>query len=193
MIAPLIAAQIARDAYTKDPTWSVGAFDAVMMWYAGNPVIAIRGTTTNPETWLADAIAIPVHHHGIGWCDAGFLECALALWPKMNQGMLSACTVIGHSLGGAAAVLISALAAAERCAPPALITFGAPRAGSWKVKRLLSGIQVAMYRNGDDPVPLLPWLPFFYMHPRKLIQVGKATWNPIDDHYIEAYERALGG
>ena len=48
-----------------------------------------------------------------------------------------------------------------------------------------------LYRTGDDPVPDVPWLPALYLHPRALIPIGEPAFDPLVDHHITAYGRAL--
>ena len=66
------------------------------------------------------------------------------------------------------------------------------RRAARKVRRLLRPIAMRCYRNGNDPVPDVPWLPGVYVHPRRQIEIGTPADDPLADHHIGAYERALG-
>ena len=65
------------------------------------------------------------------------------------------------------------------------------RRAARKVRRLLRPIAMRCYRNGDDLVPDVPWMPGIYVQPRALIPVGDAALDPLVDHPIAAYRRAL--
>ncbi|MHB8388125.1 MAG: lipase family protein [Acidiferrobacteraceae bacterium] len=191
MLPAAVAARIAADAYSQEPTWTVGTFDAIRMQEGRRAVVAIRGTTANPLTWAADATAFPVYDGVLGCCDAGFLLIARLFWRVIHNAIGPHTAFVGHSLGGAVAVLLGALAAAENRGPHEIVTFGAPRAGSWKLRRLLADVPMRMFRNGDDPVPLVPWIPLVYLHPRKNIEIGAAAVDPIEDHRIASYQAVL--
>jgi hypothetical protein len=94
-------------------------------------------------------------------------------------------------MGGAIALPVGALLLVDGVRLSAIVTFEAPRCGGWKLRRVLSRINLGLYRNGDDPVPDVPWLPGVYMHPRRLVQIGEPAFDPLEDHHIAAYRRAL--
>jgi hypothetical protein len=57
----------------------------------------------------------------------------------------------------------------------------------------LAHVPVRQYRYGDDPVPLVPWLPGVFEHMRALVQIGWPALNPIADHAIAKYEAEVAG
>ena len=191
--------RIVARSYT-DATWWAGELSALYTIANGRRVVAIPGTKREIGEWLRDFDAWPVWDRYLGLCHRGFRDGAWELWNRyplqsrwpLTRWDFSGAIIAGHSLGGALALLLAGILVAERTPPAAVITFGAPRCGSWKLRRLLSPIAVRSYRNGDDPVPDVPWLPGVYLHPRRQIEIGTPALDPIADHHIGAYERALG-
>ena len=184
--------RIVARSYT-DATWWAGELSALYtMADEGYSVFAIPGTKREIGEWLRDFDAWPTWDATLGICHAGFCAGAWELYRRIPFSHFSAKIIVGHSLGGALALLLGGILSVEQVAPITVVTFGAPRCGSWKLRRLLSPIAVRSYRNGDDPVPDVPWLPGVYLHPRRQIEIGTPAADPLADHHIGAYERALG-
>jgi hypothetical protein len=84
----------------------------------------------------------------------------------------------------------------QQGAPWAVYGFEPPRVcadetlgGLFKVH----GVQVNLYRNGQDVVPLVPRLLRAWQHPAPLIAIGRAAW-PVPnvvDHQLERVVQAL--
>ena len=186
--------RLVAQSYTK-ATWFAGELSALYtIAVDGRPIFAIPGTKREIGEWLRDFSAWPVWDDTLGICHAGFCSGAWDLYRSAPVASANFCgaIIVGHSLGGALALLLAGILMAERTPPAAVVTFGAPRCGSWKLRRLLSPIAVRSYRNGDDPVPEVPWLPGIYIHPRRQIEIGTPALDPIADHHIGAYLRAVG-
>ena len=188
-----LAAIVARSYHSA--TWKAGELSALFTISNNSRIIAIPGTKHEIGEWLRDFDAWPVWDRWLGICHRGFRDGAWELWRRSPLASMDfgGAIVAGHSLGGALAILLGAIMTVERTPPAAVITFGAPRCGSWKLRRLLSPIAVRSYRNGDDPVPDVPWLPGVYVHPRRQIEIGTPAPDPISDHHIGAYEKAVAG
>ena len=147
--------RVVARSYTK-ATWWAGELSALYTIAGDRRVIAIPGTKREIGEWLRDFDAWPVWDSALGICHRGFRDGAWGLWrlsPLADADFYGA-IIVGHSLGGALALLLGGILMAERITPAAIVTFGAPRCGSWKLRRLLSSIPVRSYRNGDDPVPV---------------------------------------
>ena len=192
MPSDLDLCRLVAQSYTR-ATWFAGELSARYTLVDERPIFAIPGTKREIGEWLRDFAAWPTWDGTLGICHAGFCAGAWELYRRapMASVNFSGAVIVGHSLGGALALLLGGILMARRTPPVAVVTFGAPRCGSWKLRRLLSPIAVRSYRNGDDPVPDVPWLPGVYLHPRRQIQIGTPADEPLADHHIGAYERAL--
>ena len=115
----------------------------------------------------------------------GFQDAYKSIRHKV-QGMIrpaSKTVFVGHSLGGALAVM----AAMETCAHrPRVITFGCPRIGNAAFNRLLesTGVDVLHLRTAFDPVPKVP-LYFPTTHGRDMVL--DSTINPVEAHFLSEY------
>ncbi len=178
-------AQLALDAYHLPATAAAGNFHARVSEDAGGRVIAFRGSTADPRDWLADLHFDLAHDPQIGMVHRGFLAGARALLPFLPQDA-RATALTGHSLGGALALVIGALFVAQARPPVAIVTFGAPRAGLSEFCQLLAAVDVRQYRRGDDPVPLVPLLPFRHVR-EPLIAIGRAQVPAIECHRMAGY------
>ncbi len=192
------AAVLAEAAYREAPSYRWQDVHALRSDAWGAPLIAFRGTTRDLEDWLRDLEAWPERCPQLGWCHAGFLKGARqierALWLEFVRSGARP-VLAGHSLGGALALLTGALLAAHGVMPRAIVTFGAPRAGFAKLRRVLRAVAVEQYRFGEDVVPTVPWAlwPLLrYAHVRAPTPVGTSTGDALADHHIANYVRVLG-
>jgi Lipase (class 3) len=140
-------------------------------------VVAIPGT--DPTSWQdieADIADIVPHDDPfIGTVGRGIYMRAAALWHELRNRVPERWVVTGHSLGGAIAHQVTALAANEGKAPRHCMTFAAPRS-LWRTAALkvacVDGVDFA--RFGDE-VPNLPdWLGM--QRPREVTMLG----DPVD-------------
>ena len=179
-------AQAASDAYKLTPMWTFNDVHAVKM----GDIISFPGTVpTNLEDWLRDFDAVPDYHHLLGWCHRGFLTGGLGLYPLVKSAIDHSTILVGHSLGGALAVIIAALAMLDGIKVSALVTFGAPRCGFHTLVNVVAPIPVRQYHDGNDPVPDVP---LGYLHVRTpLIKIGHDELDPINAHMIDKYIAAM--
>ena len=192
MISDADLCRIVARSYTS-ATWWAGELSALYTAADGARVIAIPGTKHEIGEWLRDFDAIPTWDRDLGICHRGFRDGAWELYRRcpLTAHDFAGSIIVGHSLGGALALLLAAICAFIEQPPRAVVTFGAPRCGSWKLRQLLRRVPLRLYRNGDDPVPDVPWMPGIYLHPRALIPIGEAAFDPLVDHSIAVYRRAL--
>lgn len=121
-------------------------------------VLAVRGTS-NIENAIVDAafVLMPDKLSGID-IHQGFLLSARDIYqqvqPEINPGYKI--NTIGHSLGGAAALILAMMFDAQGYSIGEVITFGQPKVtnigGSQKFKHL----NITRFVNPKDVVPLLP-------------------------------------
>lgn len=186
-------ALLAQEAYNAPP--DIGRVDsasrAIVRQTPVGLVIAFRGSD-NDACWEADFDAFPMDVDGIGKLHRGILGA----WQAMSTPVLAAIkgkpvTLVGHSLGGALALMCAIQMTVSGNAPAAVWGFGAPRVSpGTEFGELLAHVPITLYRNGNDIVPMLPvdW----YL-PRPMIHIGSPEMpfdNPFD-HKMERYAAAL--
>lgn len=138
---------------------------------AGEALIATRGTSPDVADWLTDAkFAFQVGPSG-RLVHAGFNETWRSFsehvdgFLRQHQPRRLHC--VGHSLGGALAMLNAEIAAMRGYGEVVVYTFGAPRVGDWFHRQALVRAVGAdnFYRVFDiaDPVPMVPLFPYFHV------------------------------
>lgn len=168
-------ALLAQEAYTAKP--DIGNADsasrAIVRQTADGLVIAFPGSD-NLECWLHDFDAIPVMVPGIGDVHQGFWNA----WTAISVDVLAAVggkpvTLVGHSLGGALAIVAAAAMTVGGNPPAAVYAFEPPRVSpTLAVRTLLAKVPVHLYRNGND---LVPDLPVGWNHAALLNRIGHAA------------------
>lgn len=149
---------------------------------------AFRGTESLTDV-ITDIRARAGKFHGV-LVHVGFREAYLAVANVVREYACRQDTLhlVGHSLGGAIAVL--AALDLHRLFPAMrlhLTTFGAPRVGEAALRRAMAGVAQTRYANPLDPVThvphlLLPGIPAF--HSCEPIRAGR--WLP-PWHRLSAY------
>lgn len=91
-------------------------------------IVAVRGSD-EARDWLTN-IRLWYRHSPVGWVHTGYFEAASALLEAL-EGRLDGRPIYfaGHSMGGAVATLMAALAAASGASVAGLYTFGQPQVG----------------------------------------------------------------
>lgn len=191
-MTPASLCTLAAEAYNDPPTFSVAGdvHCTVTPQVDGAVVAAFRGTVlTNALDWLRDFDDFPDASQ-IGTCFRGFLTGAQQALPNL-RGLGRPLILTGHSLGGALAIAAAAFLVQEGRAPLFCTTFGAPRVSlDGELTKILASVPGYRYRCGDDPIPLVPWAG---RPDRDVTRIGRATLDPIADHMIAAYARAIIG
>ena len=144
-------------------------------------VVAIAGThPDDPLDWIRDLRTLPWLFPTVGVCHSGFGSGGTAVAERVLaavRGDARLMTVIGHSLGGAMALVVGArlIAAGRRVR---IVTFGAPRVAflaNLALPRLAHGaLELAEYRREGDPVPHVPTRPLF-RHLTRGIAIGRSA------------------
>lgn len=186
-MSPRDYALIAQEAYTAKP--DIGDADsasrAIVRHTDAGLCIAFPGTD-NADCWLADLNALPMSVPGIGDVHRGFWQA----WEAISVPVLAAIagqpvTLVGHSLGAAIALLAAAEMTMSGNPPAAVFAFEPPRVSPGiAVRTLLSGVQLHLYKNGND---LVPDLPLGWSHAGLLTHIGKPVLllPNVADHSIE--------
>lgn len=138
--------------------------------YAGDVLIATRGTAQTVD-WLSNlniGMQLGPSSHLV---HAGFHE----VWKSFRQEIFdflrnrnpSRIHCVGHSLGGALAMLNADALSGQGVAPVSLYTFGAPRAGdvffSRSMTKRLGAEHIHRVSASSDPVPMIPLFPFCHL------------------------------
>ncbi len=167
--------------------------------HQGECLVAVRGTQTVPDG-LTDAYmagdrgpsGLPVHR--------GFNRLANSILPQLRAALRgrnpSAIHFVGHSLGGATAVLLAD--ALHGVASANLYTFGAPRAGTQVHSEFLTSAigagNIFRVYHDTDPVPMVPIYPFTHVPANRrgylLAGSGAIVWPAA--HSLALYQRNIG-
>jgi triacylglycerol lipase len=192
MIDDIALCLAASAAYIDSPTILKDDIHVVFSQVGDVTIVAFRGTEpTDISDWIRDFDAIPIDTKELGICHRGFYTGASLVLPELIDRLQGCKFVItGHSLGGALAILAGALLAFNNLIPLQLTTLGAPNISVGdRVKKFLNNTPGYRYRNGNDPVPLIPTWP--YGIDREHTQIGQPLLNPISDHMLDQYLKAL--
>lgn len=192
-MTPRDFALLAQEAYDAPP--DIGQLDsasrAIVRETPGGLVIAFRGSD-NKACWEADFDAFPMDVDGIGKLHRGIWQA----WEAISAQVLAAIdgkpvTLVGHSLGGALALMCAIEMTVSGNAPASVWGFEPPRISPGpEFGPLLAHVPITLYRNGNDVVPMVP--PDWY-HPVPLTLIGTPTM-PFDnafDHKMELVIAAL--
>jgi pimeloyl-ACP methyl ester carboxylesterase len=138
--------------------------------FAGDVLIVTRGTAQTQD-WLSNLnIALQIGPSG-HLVHAGFHE----IWKTFRQDITeflrgrnpARIHCVGHSLGGALAMLNADALSSAGVAPVSVYTFGAPRAGdllySRAISRRLGSANIHRVSASSDPVPMIPLFPFCHI------------------------------
>jgi hypothetical protein len=193
-MTPRDYALIAQEAYTAAP--DIGKADsasrAIVRQTADGLVVAFPGSD-NAACWEVDFDAEPIAVAGAGRVHGGFWRA----WQAISVDVLAAIggrpvTLVGHSLGGALAIMCAIEMVVSGNAPVAVYGFEPPRVSPGAdIATLLARVPVTLYRNGLDIVPTLPpdW-----EHAAPLVSIGtpELPFPNTLDHKLERVITALG-
>ncbi len=123
--------------------------------------IAIRGTKSIQD-FIADGVYIKVHDASLGIMGhAGFEVLGKALYNRirnddrfLKEGYRT--TITGHSLGGAAALILYLHLVKDSAKLGPLYTFGQPKVTDEEGVNEYSCLPILRFMNQNDPVPLTP-------------------------------------
>lgn len=175
------------EAYTGAPTWASDTAHAVGHDCGSYVVVSLKGTNTL-EDIVTDIRDLPwLNHKKLGIVPAGFAASAESIFSRVLADVQRPIIWNGHSLGGAQAHIMAALAVLAGRAPLMLTTCGCPKTGS--LLGLTKSIPGEDYWNYGDPVPLFP---LGYDRDRLMVRVGTPdTLIDISRHLLVSYSAAL--
>lgn len=207
MLTELDLAKLCQRLYDTHQGWDFiweqpeHAMTAAIMSLPERDVIVCEGSHT-PLDWIDDAIsevpAIPIHPQ-LGEVPAGFY----APLPKFLDAIIGhvrpSPVIIGHSLGGARAVILGAMFTLGVKPPSAVVAWGCPRPGTATMAKVLNDVPVRWYDNapGDDAdkvctaprtIPkILPWQHIGLMTRFQEPAPPDDPWGPLRFHHFELY------
>lgn len=157
----------------------------------GVRVVAFPGSQTRID-WLRDLNAQPFDHPELGMIHAGMWEGMDDFFAAIKDDLVGELVFVGHSLGCARAAYLAGLCSVAGIPVSKLFLFAPPRCSFDVLPMMLSGL-VEAYRNGVDPVPMVPFFlpPLEDWHPiGSYTQIFVTPQNPIDIfawHSIDLY------
>ncbi len=154
--------------------------------YIGNDTVLVMRGSDDVEDWLRDLSVWPDWTND-GVVDAGFADGLGGFIGVVKPAIKGNLILTGHSLGGARCCII-----ATRIKASQMILFGCPRVGLDDFKECVvkSGVDIQSYRNGDDPVPLVP--PYYEpVIPPTQLKPAQSFVDPVQYHYIDNYAASL--
>ena len=152
-------------------------------------IVSCRGTEpTKFADIAADLKTIPIRHPRNGRVHQGFHEYTMLVYPEIldivqksrtakqkKDGSYPNVFVVGHSLGGAMAVLVAENLTNDGIPVKELRTYGQPRVGNRKFREHLEGCEIGAYIryvNNNDIVPSVPPTWLLFVHGGKLMYIN---------------------
>jgi len=193
-VTPRDYALLAQRAYSTPP--AIGQEDGAARAIIEGSAVAFPGTN-NVACWLADLDAELEQIDGLGGLHAGFWRALCSIREALLALPTPAVTV-GHSEGGALAILFAAALCLAGRPPREVYAFEPPRVSADSTLAALfeaHGVAVHIYRNGNDVVPLVPRVLHPWQHSATVYDIGAPSLPVpnVEDHFIERVIAALGG
>ncbi|WP_407059293.1 lipase family protein (plasmid) [Ralstonia syzygii subsp. celebesensis] len=191
-MTPRDYAQLAQRAYLVQP--QIGAESSAARAIMEGDAVAFPGTN-NVACWLADLDARVMQVDGLGALHRGFWGALCSIRVAL-MALPAPVVTVGHSEGAALAILFAAALCLAGRPPKAVYGFEPPRVsadGTLASVLNTHGVQVSLYRNGEDVVPLVPRLLHDWQHPAPLIKIGRPAlpMPNVSDHAIGRVIQAL--
>jgi hypothetical protein len=204
MIDDVTACELAKAIYRPI---APGVFDCVIdtdditcgiAHVQGSTVFAFAGSE-NAEDWARDFFAVPYCHPRLGTLHAGFWAGMGDAWVALRRHAQGSIAIVCHSLGCAHGAIFAGLCAQAGIAVEQLVMFAPPRVSYRSLRDIVTAhvIRITAYRNGKDPVPLVPLtIPLVeaWVEMAPLVSLNEAPadpGNPFGYHKIDLYLRGL--
>lgn len=188
-------ALLAQEAYSAKPDIGVAASSsrAIVRQTIAGLVVAFPGSD-NFDCWTTDFDIEPIDVVGVGKVHRGFWSAWSAIAsPVLDAIGTTPVTFVGHSLGGAIAILAAVSLIASGRPVAAVYGFEPPRVSpDLGVRTLLSKVPVHLYKNGND---IVPDVPLGWQQAGLLNRIGKPLlpFANVQDHELGRVIEALSG
>jgi len=205
-VTDLELALAAQDCYAErgaawEQVWDLeGVWVATRQNAAEERMVAFRGSLT-VEDWYRDLEVLPTHLRGIGWVHSGFARSMVDVLAELRPTLAErSCWLTGHSLGAARAWILAGLIVAARdiALPLGIVTFGCPRPGFPRLRRVVGRPTMARrtYENAGDPVADVPLrIPFIWPYCDCVTPIGlsvpPAGAPPFGAHHVDLYVQGV--
>jgi hypothetical protein len=198
-LPPVAQSAVSNDMHAAAAIANPSAFGFVVREEAtGSVIVCIRGTQT-PREWLANFTAVPNQFDlvkNFGLVHLGFERMHRSVRQSIQVGLASVdaatrITVLGHSLGGAMAVLAAVdIKRNFGKTNVDVCTFGSPRVGKIGFRKNFNKEIRQCFRlvNQFDVVPRVPSVITGWNHTGEEIEVDGNVENP---HSLDAYLAGL--
>jgi Lipase (class 3) len=177
------------DTAPAGEVYDVGPDRAIITRFSDCTLIAIRGTD-NPAGWWSDFRingGKAKDHPQLGTCEEGFLTGAEALWAVLQPKLgLLPVVVACHSRGSGMGPIIVGFMLLAGVQIARVVLFEKPWCCGPQLRGMIAAAKIdgLEYWNGDDPVPLVPSVPWLCMNVWAIQHVGKWAIDPIDCHFM---------
>jgi hypothetical protein len=181
-----------QDAYTAAPAaevYTAGIDHAVIYRRTDHTVLAIPGTQDMAQ-WVSNFKLIGVHaatHPQLGICEDGFLAGAQALWDVVGDKLGNLPIVmVTHSRAAGMGPIIAGLALLDGIRFARCVLFEKPWCCGLQLKEFIiqSGVPGIEFWHGDDPIPLVPAVPWLVPNVWGIKHFGEWQLDPFACHLM---------
>jgi hypothetical protein len=186
-------ALLVQDAYTGAPkgeVYTAGIDRAVIYRYPDHTVVAIPGTQ-DMNQWISNFKIIGVHlaiHPQLGDCEDGFLAGATALWDVIGEKLGNLpIFLVTHSRAAGMGPIMAGLALMDGIRFARCVLFEKPWCCGRQLKSFITDSQIPgiEYWHGDDPVPLVPAVPWLVPNVWGIKHFGEWQIDAIKCHLMD--------
>lgn len=195
-----LLAELVRDVYSSASyqKYAISGVEYQLRYHSldDTVVIPVQGSKGKRD-WFNNIRVLPVYSPTFGLVHAGFYWHArraaeqILSDTQLSRSERRKVIVVGHSKGGAEALIIAGILKKAGINVSSVVTFGAPQfITAYGARKLRDSFPVRQYRCDRDLVTQLPSSRFdFYRHVMPLIRI--TSDGVFDDHDIRSYINAL--
>ncbi len=121
-------------------------------------IISVRGTSNVENAMVDVALQLKMDKHAGVYLHSGFSQAAQAIYAEIKPQLKSdyKINVTGHSLGGAAALILAMHLDVDKFTPGKVVTFGQPKVTNIAGANKFQHLNVMRLVTPKDLVPLVP-------------------------------------